>query len=216
MGGQHLNRTKGKNYATDLASIEGETRPQARVPRAHGHGQRPEGVEPPPREGAQESDGERSLKTTRQPSEGTGAGPEGEKSPEVREADGRAFRVHRGLGKKERLRHDGQFREAYGQGRSGRGRWVVAFLRRGEGASWRLGVVASRKVGNAVERARAKRRLREVFRLHREWLWEEALDMVLVARRGLGEAEWGALEADVREALRRARAASEGGGGRGR
>lgn len=143
-----------------------------------------------------------------------GAEPEGERSPEVREAGGRAFRVHRRLGKKERLRHDGLFREAYGQRRSGRGRWVVAFLRRGEGASWRLGVVASRKVGNAVERARAKRRLREVFRLNRAWLWEEALDLVLVARKGAGEAEWGALAADVREALRRARAASGEGGRR--
>ena len=44
---------------------------------------------------------------------------------------------------------------------------MVLFLRAAPDASLRLGVVASKKVGNAVERARAKRRLREAFRRHR-------------------------------------------------
>jgi len=46
----------------------------------------------------------------------------------------------------------------------------------------RVGVVASRaSVGNAVARARAKRRLREVFRQHQQ-LVPAGLDLVLTAR----------------------------------
>jgi ribonuclease P protein component len=43
----------------------------------------------------------------------------------------------------------------------------------------RLTVVASRRVGNAVQRNRAKRLLREAARTQ---LWREGLDVVLVAR----------------------------------
>lgn len=61
----------------------------------------------------------------------------------------------------------------------------------------RLGVVASRRVGSAVARNRAKRRLREIYRRSPE---RPAGDLVLVARRGLAEAPW-------REAVRSYRAA---------
>lgn len=49
----------------------------------------------------------------------------------------------------------------------------------------RLGVIASKRVGDAVRRNRAKRRLREVFRLNQEQLPLNC-DVVLIARRTLG------------------------------
>jgi ribonuclease P protein component len=55
----------------------------------------------------------------------------------------------------------------------------------------RLGVVASRKVGNAVARNRAKRLVREAFR-HHQGLLPRGLDLVIVVRPGterLGLAE---------------------------
>lgn len=45
----------------------------------------------------------------------------------------------------------------------------------------RLGITASRKVGNAVVRNRFKRRVREWFR-HRRWDLPEVLDLVVIAR----------------------------------
>ena len=75
---------------------------------------------------------------------------------------------------------------------------MVLWLRSGEGAAMRLGVVASRKVGNAVKRARAKRRLREVFRTHRSLLSGD-VDVVLVARAALIEAPWQAVVDDFLE-----------------
>lgn len=75
----------------------------------------------------------------------------------------------------------------------------------------RLGVVASRRVGGAVVRNRAKRRLRELFR--RELSTdgrapgERALDVVAIARRELADAPFAALEADFQRALRTLRRA---------
>jgi ribonuclease P protein component len=67
----------------------------------------------------------------------------------------------------------------------------------------RLGVSASRSMGTAVRRNRAKRRLRETFRplmpdLPGGW------DLVVVARPALLEAEWPALQAAARLLLKRA------------
>ena len=59
----------------------------------------------------------------------------------------------------------------------------------GEGASLRLGVVASRKVGNAVKRARAKRLLREAYRRNRS-SFDGEVDVILIARRGILTASW--------------------------
>jgi ribonuclease P protein component len=58
----------------------------------------------------------------------------------------------------------------------------------------RLGVVASRSaVGNAVERARAKRRLREVFRAHQQRV-PDGYDILLVSRHSLNRLEYREIE----------------------
>lgn len=58
----------------------------------------------------------------------------------------------------------------------------------------RVGVVASRAaVGNAVQRARAKRRLREVFRRHQDRV-PTGLDLVLTARAALLRCEFAEIE----------------------
>jgi len=49
----------------------------------------------------------------------------------------------------------------------------------------RLGITASRKVGNAVQRNRAKRLLREAFRCVRSEL-PSGLDLVVIVRQGIG------------------------------
>lgn len=70
------------------------------------------------------------------------------------------------------------------------GSLVVAFFV-GPGGPPRLGVVASRRVGSAVERSRAKRRLREIYRRAPR---RPAGDLVLVARPGLPQAAWPEVE----------------------
>ena len=101
------------------------------------------------------------------------------------------------FGRKQRLLSPAQFQEAYGQNRRWHGRHMVLFLRAAPAASLRLGVVASKRVGNAVERARAKRRLREAFRRHRVRFRADAADLVLVARRSLLGAPWSEVVAEL-------------------
>jgi ribonuclease P protein component len=76
-------------------------------------------------------------------------------------------------------------------------------------AGVRVGYTASRKVGGAVVRNRAKRRLRAAAR---ELLVEHALpghDYVLIARPSTAEAPWPTLLADLETALRRVKAWSD-------
>lgn len=64
----------------------------------------------------------------------------------------------------------------------------------------RLGIAATRKIGSAVIRNRAKRRVRDLFR--REQI-REALDIVVIPRRELAEVPVARLEAEFRGILRR-------------
>lgn len=72
----------------------------------------------------------------------------------------------------------------------------------------RLGIVASRKIGGAVVRNRAKRRLRELFRHHdparaASVQGRRGLDLVIIAKREVPGAESEALRADFGGALGR-------------
>jgi len=67
----------------------------------------------------------------------------------------------------------------------------------------RLGVVTSRKIGNAVARARARRVLREVFRLRQHQL-QPPSDLVLVARASIAGRSRGEVEKDFVAAARQA------------
>jgi ribonuclease P protein component len=68
----------------------------------------------------------------------------------------------------------------------------------GEGPT-RLGVVASRKMGGAVQRNRAKRLLREAFRRTVATL-PEGLDLVVVVRSGADELGLGEVVEELRKA----------------
>lgn len=75
-------------------------------------------------------------------------------------------------------------------------------------ASSRLGVITSGKLGNAVMRSRARRVLREAFRLHQHDL-NQTVDIILVARRSITKKGFAEVESDYLAALRRARLLKE-------
>jgi ribonuclease P protein component len=92
------------------------------------------------------------------------------------------------------LRRRVDFERVYREGRRFVSPLFVAFgLARKEGGL-RVGFVASRKVGNAVERNRSKRLLREVFR-KRGPRSDLPVDVVLVARGAMTAAVYAEVEA---------------------
>lgn len=109
----------------------------------------------------------------------------------------------RGLSRPQRLVRRTHFQECFLQGRKWVGRLMVLWLREGEDASLRLGVISSRKVGGAVRRNRARRRLREAYRCNR-FRFEGRYDVVLVARRPVADAGASETEAELLRLARRA------------
>jgi ribonuclease P protein component len=72
------------------------------------------------------------------------------------------------------------------------------------GASVHLGVITAKKLGNAVVRARARRLLREVFRLHQHDL-AQPVDLVLVAQKPIVGKDMGTVREAYLTMLRKAR-----------
>ena len=81
---------------------------------------------------------------------------------------------------------------------------IANYLALPEGSLSRLGVITSQKVGPAVDRSRARRLLRESFRLHQNEL-ERPVDLVLVARPSIVGKGFAAVEQDFLKALHQAR-----------
>ena len=85
-----------------------------------------------------------------------------------------------------------------------RGAVVIQRLdRQDDSLAIRVGFTATRKVGGAVQRNRAKRRLREVARFLLPAHGVAGSDYVLIARMGTGDREWSRLLDDVKSALTR-------------
>ena len=74
-----------------------------------------------------------------------------------------------------------EFQRLYKRGTSAPGAYFVLYARRNGKSINRLGITVSKKVGKAVQRNRAKRRLKELYRtsLHRLKI---GYDIVIVAR----------------------------------
>ena len=99
-----------------------------------------------------------------------------------------------------RVRRRREFERAYERGVRIHGRFMKVFVVPNDTPGPRFGVAATRKIGPAVVRNRAKRLARELFRRHK---LTAALDIIIVPRREMLDAPFASLEADYLTALER-------------
>ena len=92
------------------------------------------------------------------------------------------------------LKENYEFRRLYQKGKSAVGGGMVVYCRKNKLDHNRLGITASVKLGHAVVRNRARRRLREVYRLNESAL-KPGYDIVIVARSRAVEAPFSKLTA---------------------
>ena len=121
----------------------------------------------------------------------------------------------------ERLRRRSDFRAAAGGTRAPASAFVLQARRRGDEGAVRVGFTVSRQVGNAVERNRVRRRLREMVRLARDAAKGAAganglrlgHDYVLIGRRAALVLPFGDMLQELDAALGRIHAVAAGGTG---
>jgi ribonuclease P protein component len=100
--------------------------------------------------------------------------------------------------REQRVRKRREFEAAQAGGRKATtSHFVLIVWAREEAGAARLGIVASRKVGSAVVRNRAKRLVREAFRATRE-LWMSGIDLVVIVRRSLDKMKLADVEQEWR------------------
>jgi ribonuclease P protein component len=100
----------------------------------------------------------------------------------------------------ERIRRRADFQHVYEHGVRIRSRYATLFVLPNSLDVGRLGIAATRKIGGAVQRNRAKRLIREVFRRNKIAC---GFDVVVVPKRELLDASLTVLEADYCRSLER-------------
>ena len=110
----------------------------------------------------------------------------------------------------ERLRQRADFLAAATGTKVPAAAFVLQARKRADDGPVRLGFTVSKKVGNAVERNRVRRRLREIVRLSGAQRMQSGHDYVLVGRRAALKVPFARIVEDFEGALRRMRGARDG------
>lgn len=92
----------------------------------------------------------------------------------------------------------------YKTGRRIQGKHIIIFIRDNDEAFNRFGIVASKKVGNAVKRNRAKRQIRAVISKNSNIL-NNGFDIIIIARASIKGMSFALIERDFLYIMKRAR-----------
>jgi len=104
-------------------------------------------------------------------------------------------------GPRERIRKKKDFTDLYGSGGCYRGKFFNLIFRPNGLDFSRMSAVASRKVGNAVRRNKARRRAKELFRRNKELL-TVPMDILVIAKSSASGADFAELREQYMAALR--------------
>lgn len=91
------------------------------------------------------------------------------------------------------IKKNRDFQFVYQEGKSYANRYLIMYVRKTEGEETRIGISASKKVGNSVVRHHMTRLVRESFRLN-ENILKAGLDIVVVVRPAAKEENFKTIE----------------------
>ena len=165
-------------YETPVSAIEDSSQTPARIPQPEFHEERARHIEKPPARGPQAPHARRHLSMN---------------------APSRSLRFPR----ERRITRGRDFQQARATGRRLAVGCLVLNWVNASSEQTRLWVITSKKIGGAVVRARARRLLRESFRLNQHRIISP-VDLVLVARQSIVDKDFAGVEGDFVSALRRA------------
>ena len=89
---------------------------------------------------------------------------------------------------------------SYGEKALSRGLVIQAI--ENERSQWRIGLTVTKKIGNAVTRNRARRRMRALARSYLVPLAQAGIDYVLIARHDTVNADWQDMAKGLQKAIR--------------
>jgi ribonuclease P protein component len=104
--------------------------------------------------------------------------------------------------KKEVLRNRKDFSRIYGKGKSVGDRYVVLFFMKNGLGYNRRAFLASKKVGNSVQRNRARRLMRESWRNLQQEL-PAGYDFIIIARNTINGKKYAQIEDSMKKAIKR-------------
>ena len=95
------------------------------------------------------------------------------------------------------IKKNSDFQMVYKNGKSYANKLLIMYVYRTGTGETRIGISASKKVGNSVVRHHLARLIREIFRLHKDKI-DTGLDIVVVARQAAKESDYKKLESAFR------------------
>ena len=98
------------------------------------------------------------------------------------------------------LKRNSDFQRLYRKGKSAVRPTMVVYSAAGKKGKIRLGITASKKIGGAVSRNRAKRRIRELFRIAKDG-FISGKDVCIVARTAIISADAAKVKKDFDSAV---------------
>jgi ribonuclease P protein component len=107
------------------------------------------------------------------------------------------------LNKKYRISKKKDYNNIYQTGRNYPGKYMILLLANSEKENNRYGIIASKKIGNAVKRNKAKRRIRSIINNHKEKL-KNNYDLVIIARPAINNASYTLINNEFLRIMRKA------------